>query len=348
MNKTKGEGMKKAVIKGAWLGRRVRGATLAEFVVAFPTLLMLLLSLAQTALVFHAKSNLNYATFEAARAGSMSNANVESIRAAFRKGMIGYYGGGSSTVELAKTLATKVFPDMLPSASLPTGAVRVEIISPSKESFTDYASPELSVKYKTSARVIPNANINYLSCPRDRTGCASNPSSNASGQTLADANLLKIRVTYGIPPAKQVPLIGRFYTWALSKMNIGDTDAFRVALVAAGRIPVVTHATIRMQSDAIENSNMKSIPGKGNEGKPTDPGTAVYLPPPACPFWDPTCVTCKDGLGKPPCEVSDGDTPVDPGGGTCTGSDCPVCTGPASAPASAPASSAPASASTGG
>lgn len=293
---------------------RQGGATLVEFLVVFPTLLMVLLGIAQYALVSHAKSNLNYATFEAARAGSVTHAKLSSIQAAFQKAMVGYYGGGTTNAQLVASLG-KVVADMLPSGDLPTGAVRIEILSPTKESFADYHSPAAASKLGVTGRVIPNSNLNFLTCPADNPGCASNPASNQSGQTLADANLLKLRITYGIPTAKQVPLVGRFYTWAISKTNPMDADLFRRALVAAGRIPVVTHATVRMQSDAIENDQMVNNPGAGNNGTPSDPGTPPLFDLPGCSVMDPTCMSGElDGDWFP--------GPGDPGGG---GDDTGIC-----------------------
>ena len=59
--------------------RPQRGASLVELTVVLPTLLTTVLGIWQSALVFHAKSHLNYATFEAARAGSVSHATVSSV-----------------------------------------------------------------------------------------------------------------------------------------------------------------------------------------------------------------------------------------------------------------------------
>jgi Flp pilus assembly protein TadG len=291
-----------------------RGATLVEFVVVAPTLLFLLMNLIQYGLLYHAKSQLNYATFEAARAGTVSNANPASIRTAFTRAMTGYYGGGTTTAELATSYAKSL-------ADTTAANVRIEILSPTQESFDDYASPALATRLGTSSRVIPNSNLAFIKCPIDMPGCKNNPKSNASGQTLLDANLLKIRITYGIPERKQIPLAGKFMTWALGFFNGGDTDAFRQSLVAAGRIPVVTATVIRMQSPAYENANA-SNPGPGNEGAPKDPG-----PPPAgpglpkCPVTDPACTpepTCDpatdpDGCRPPGC--NQGDASCDPGCG---------------------------------
>lgn len=272
-----------------------RGATLVEAVIVLPIFLFMVLGVMQAGLVYHAKSNINYATHEAARAGTVNNASVASINLAFQKAMLPYYGGGRTLGELADT-AAKVAEDI-------TGAaVRIEILSPTQESFQDYASPQAKAALKAGDPVIPNVGLDELSCPRDVPGCNNNPKTNKSGQTLADANLLKLRITYGIPDKKQMPLVGRFYTWALDKSGAVATDAFSLALVKAGRIPIVTHTTMRMQSDPIRNGVMASIPGPGNDGKPEDPGVPPTIPLPTCPWWDPSCQSCPDGADSPKCK----------------------------------------------
>ncbi|WP_428505726.1 TadE/TadG family type IV pilus assembly protein [Roseateles sp.] len=276
---------------------RQQGASIVETMLVLPTLLFLVLAIWQAALGYHAKNSLNYASFEAARAGSVSNAKLSSIHAAFQKAMLPYYGGGRSLAELADT-AAKAAKD------LDAAALRIEIISPTPESFRDYNSPALQAALKTGEPVLPNVGLDELSCPRDVPGCQKDPKTNASGQTLLDANLLKLRVTYGIPPSKQMPMLGKFYTWALGKLGAGSGDAFKLALIKAGRIPVVSHAVVRMQSDAIRNSAMVSSPGPGNDGTPTDPGPGPVTPPlPTCPWWDPACSICTEGSGQGACEI---------------------------------------------
>ncbi|HRQ55942.1 MAG TPA: pilus assembly protein [Azoarcus taiwanensis] len=262
--------------------RPQRGATLVEFVIVGPLVLFILLALMQYALAFHAKSQLNYATFEAARAGTVSNANPTAIRTAFDRAMTGYHGGGTTTAQLAASRAR---------ATAESAYVRIEILSPTRESFDDFHSPALAARMGVGSRVIPNANLAHLECPTDRPGCNRNPASNASGQTLSDANLLKLRITYGIPPQKQIPLAGPFMTRTVAFLNPADPDAFRASLLAQGRIPVVTHTVMRMHSPAIEAANV-SIPGPGNAGSPSDPGPPPEGPTlPVCPVTDPACTT---------------------------------------------------------
>jgi outer membrane protein OmpA-like peptidoglycan-associated protein len=287
--------------------KRQRGAGVVETVVALPTLLLMVTTLWQAALVYRAKSSVNYAAFEAARAGSVGQARESDIRLAFHKALIPYYGGGRTAQELGATLARV-------AADVDVAALRVQILSPTQESFTDYASPALRARYEVDEPVLPNVGLDRLTCPRDVPGCNADPERNQSGQTLLDANLLKLRITYGIPPAKQVPIAGRLYVWALNALRAGEGDPFKQALLEAGRIPIVTATTVRMQSDAIRNGLMASSPGPGNNGDPRDPGPPPGDPPtlPSCGAFDPACSNPSTGPGS--------------GGGGGNGGGGPQCT----------------------
>ncbi|RZL40544.1 MAG: pilus assembly protein, partial [Rubrivivax sp.] len=121
--------------------RSQRGAGLVESVLVLPTLLLMVLGMWQAALGYQAKSSVNYATFEAARAGAVNNASVGSIREAFVKGMLSYYGGGTTIAELAEA-KLRAEGDL-------AAAMRVEVLSPTKESFDDFGSPALKAQYKS-------------------------------------------------------------------------------------------------------------------------------------------------------------------------------------------------------
>ncbi|HRP26445.1 TadE family protein [Thauera sp.] len=282
-----------------------RGAGLVEFVVIAPTLLAMTLAMLQTGLAFHARSSLTYASFEAARAGTLSHANPVAMRDAFARAMTPYYGGGRDAAELARAAATA-------QADL-SQALRIEILSPSRESFADYHSPAAARQLGATARVIPSANLGYLNCPADRPDCNADSASNRSGQSLADANLLKLRITWGLPPAKQVPMAGRFFTWAVRTLDPAHPDVFRRSLLQAGRIPLVTQVTLRMQSDAVENAAVLSMPRNGNgdavpdAGPGTGPGGAPEPAPlPDCPLWDPLCTPATPDAGPPTAQPSPG------------------------------------------
>jgi hypothetical protein len=295
-----------------------RGASLTEFIIVFPVFLMLTLGIIQTGLAFHAKSNLNLAAHEAARAGSVENAQIGSflplpsgITGALGRALVPYYGGGQNSAELSQRYGQVVADLTVGNGGAP--AYRIEILSPTRQSFDDYASSYEAQKLNINARVIPNAGIGHLSCPRDNPGCNSDPRTNKSGQNLLDANLLKLRITYGIPPSKQIPMVGRFYTWSLQQLGSAGGDVFVQSLLQSRRIPVVVHTTVRMMSEPIENPLMASLPGAGNNGNPQDPGPPIAGNPlPACPFYDPTCVICPEGVGQGVCAPAKCDPTTDP------------------------------------
>ena len=299
--------------------RREHGATLVEFIIAAPLVLFILLVLMQYALLFHAKSQLNYATFEAARAGTVANARPAAIRAAFNRAMTGYHGGGTTSAELAAAHA---------KALVEAPFARIEILSPTHESFDDYHSPALAARMEAAGRVIPNTHLAHLHCPIDRPACHRDPASNASGQTLQDANLLKLRISYGIPVIKQIPLAGPFMARALAVLDSDDGDAFRSGLIADGRIPIVAHTVMRMQSPAIEAGNV-SNPGSGNAGTPVDPGPPAQGPGlPKCPVTDPACTTPDEApIDPPPAaepEPDDCNPLTDPGCGSPPSCEAPA------------------------
>ena len=240
----------------SWL--RQRGAAMVEFVIVGPMVTLLGLASIQYGLMFFAKNHLNHASFMAARAGSTGNASKTAIQTALARALVPIYGGGSNTGELTASYG-RAYADV-------AAYTRIEVLNPTKESFDDFHGAE-----KDGKRTIPNAHLSHK-----------NPGTIGanSGQNIQDANLLKLRITYGFEP--KIPLMGLIYTKYLKWLDTGD-DAFRSTLIASKRIPMVSHVTMLMQSDAIEDDPV-SVPGAGNNGNPTDPGDppVVDTPPPAC------------------------------------------------------------------
>lgn len=282
---------------------RQRGSAMMEFTVVGPLTTLFGLALLQYGMLFFAKNQINHAAFMAARAGSTGNASLEAVRLAYARALVPMYGGGQTSAELAAAYAKA-------SADIATN-LRIEILNPTKESFDDWNSPELQKRLGSGAkRVIPNSNQAFRT---EGAGAA-------SGQTIQDANLLKLRITQGYAP--KVPIIASIYKTYL-KWQDSRNDAFHTAMVDDGRIPVVTSVTLHMQSDAVEGDAISS-PGKGNEGKPVDPGD-----PPYAGGAEPTCATiaCHESPPAPTDPpVTSPPTPSDPGT-PCTGSDCPACSG---------------------
>lgn len=260
-----------------------RGSAMIEFSVVSPVIMLLGLAMLQYSLLFFAKNQINYATFMAARAGSMTNASQSEIKLAYTKALIPLYGGGQNSTELAAAYA-KASADV-------AGHTRIELLNPTKESFDDWNDPQLQNTIGNGRRVIPNGGQAY----KDPNAIGA-----TSGQSIQDANLIKLRITHGYEP--KIPLIRLVYTKFLQWLD-PHADAFNTAQINAGRIPVVSHVTLQMQSDAIEPGNPVSLPGPGNNGKPSDPGD-----PPAVNTAPPDCLTIGCTVGNTPVPACDPQT----------------------------------------
>lgn len=266
------------------------GLAMVEFVVVGPILTLIGLTILQFAMLFFAKNQINHASFMAARAGSMGNANIDTVKAAYANALIPLYGGGTNAAELAEARL---------KALSAANASQIELLNPTAESFRDWNDPKLQAKYGTgSKRVIPNANLAF----KDQTVKPN------SGQSIQDANLIKLRILHSYEP--RIPLARTVFSAYLKAADPGN-DPVYTAMVRDGRIPVVVNVTMHMQSDAIEGTPISS-PGTGNNGNPTNPGDPPVSNNPSPPC---TGIGCNEEL---PTEPTDPNAP-------CTGPDCPIC-----------------------
>lgn len=267
-----------------------RGSAMIEFTIVGPIITLLGLAVLQYGMLFFARTQMNYASFMAAREGANAHASINSVYAAYVRALVPLYGGGQSPEELDNALA-KAAEDIGANG---TGNVNIELLNPTKESFDDWNDPLRQEALHTGTRrVIPNSGLAY----KDQTVGAT------SGQTIQDANLIKLRITQGYLP--KVPLIKNMYGIYLKWLD-PHTDAFHTKLLADGRIPVVTNVTLHMQSDAIEPGAPVSSPGPGNGGTPTNPGDppVTHDPPPPC-----NNLSCTE---PPPTPTPPTPTPCDP------------------------------------
>jgi hypothetical protein len=254
---------------------------MVEFAVVSPVLLLIGLGLIQVGLIFQAKSGLSFALQEAARSGSENNANPSNVRDGLLRGLVPFMGGGRNAGQIATTLAAATAEFARGTAE---GWIRVQQLSPTPQSFTDWQQNSVDDSGNPVTE-IPNANLAILRCtlpPQTSAGvkasttCPSGePIGANSQQTLADANLLKLQLTYGVKLG--VPLINRIVGGALSMyygcqapasqaigpLNLGTPaagtpDALACAALNAvdtsgnrePRIPVSLAITVRMQSPA--------------------------------------------------------------------------------------------------
>ena len=226
---------------------------MVEMAIVAPILLLLTMILIHHGLLFFAKNQLNHATFMAARAGAVNGANPDVMRKALLDALVPMYGGGldDAQLQVSRDRAERAVSITQDKVLKLNGRV-ITVINPTTASFDDWADPALMSK-PGGLRVIPNSGLEY----RPNGLADIGPS---SGQTIQDANVLRIRVTLAYQP--RVPLVMNAYRLVLaSQRQLGlPIDPLFAAMVDAGAdadgfggyIPLQAYATLQMQSDALE------------------------------------------------------------------------------------------------
>jgi len=222
------------------------GASMAEFLIIAPILLLFGMGLLQVGLIYHAKTVVNYATFEAARTGAVNNALIDPMKRELGLRLAPIVGGDGTrekaTAAMARSLAAVHVP----------GNTRVRLIHPTREAFDDWGIPSADNGGKLA---IPNSHLRHRR--------ATKPDS-VSGVTLRDANLLKIEVTHGLD--LKVPIINTFISTAMLEI-----DPENAAFHAQGKFPIKSVATVRMQSDAWDSNAVTLASRRGNTDSETQP-----------------------------------------------------------------------------
>ncbi|HZO20864.1 MAG TPA: TadE family protein [Steroidobacteraceae bacterium] len=231
---------------------RQAGATMVEFALVMPFALLLVLGLIQIGLMYSAKAVVNEAAFMAARAGAVQNAQVDKMTAAMQKALIPFYQdttNSDAATRLTAALASAKADTDCASAS--QCFLKIEVLNPTPAAFADFGITSGASQGHT---FIPNDNLEFRShAVKGKTG--------GSGESIQDANALKIKVTYGYE--LKVPLIATLFKAVLCGTDSG-VDAFGRAnsplsiqgdddctnFYDQGRIPIVTYATVQMQTPA--------------------------------------------------------------------------------------------------
>lgn len=239
------------------LQHRQTGATMTELLVAIPLVLLLGMIGVQYGLLYNAKNNVTYASYEAARAGAINNADPEAISDGLLKGMLPFLSSSTPKGDLTAMLSELKGKE--------SAFMKVEIISPSKEAFDDFSNAELQKLLGTTNRVIPNKYIDTIK--QDRIV------GKKSGITIHEANVLKLRITYGYKPT--LPLAKNMFVSVASFID-SSQDSFAKSLFLNDRIPISVDVSAQMLSPAVENG-LKTVaytPPKGN----TPIGPNINLP----------------------------------------------------------------------
>ncbi len=210
-----------------------RGSSIVEFVVVSPLLMLIGLGTVQAALIYHAKTTLNYATFEAARAGAVNHALVPAMRKELGYRLAPIFGGDGSREKAARAIGKSILSALDPVKT------RFRVINPTQQVFDDWGEFSLEAEGR---RAIPNSHLKHRNAERANTD-------KPSGVNLHDANLLKIEVTHGY--GLKIPLINSLLTKALSIIDPGN-----ISFYAQGQFPLKSVATVRMQNEAWESDEL--------------------------------------------------------------------------------------------
>ncbi len=216
--------------------KRQLGTSMVEFLIVIPMLLFTGTGIMQFGLVYHAKSILNYATFEAARAGAVNNGQIEVMRKELGYRLAAVYGGDGSLEKGAAAMARSMV------AVNDISVTEIQIINPAPASFEQHGvSKDIEDRHGTSRTVnaIPNTHLRFAP-----------DSIKSDGLNIKDANLLKIEVTYGYQlrmPYLDMKIPG--VPWIMRNLMI-HADQDNWMFYVRGLLPIKSTATVRMQSDA--------------------------------------------------------------------------------------------------
>jgi len=224
---------------------RQTGQAMVETVVVLFAALLLLLGIIQFGLIYNAKTTLDYATFEAARAGALNYGDKTAIEYALARGLTPLF----TSVDLADSDRDKVKTvqksrDKLFRQIQSGRHACIERLNPDTNAFNAYAVTDPTGHFGTQ-RLIPNSHLHYRSAL----------ASGGSNVSIQDANLLKLRVTYCYP--MQVPLISNTIAKLMGVRRDPDPvpgwqapnlGAFQTGCYRRGRFPIVAQAVVRMQT----------------------------------------------------------------------------------------------------
>ena len=271
---------------------RQQGVSMTELLIALPMFVLLIFIIAELSRMHEAKSILDVAALSAARAGAIHGGDPGKMRGAAATAMAPLYvTDGASVTDLTTAIgqskrdtelthfigSTSVTSVPLMGSFNDAGGgvqqgIKIDILSPTRQMLNDFGVRRPDAQGKTvSYNVIPNDNLMYRSTVQ------------RNGVNVQDANLLKIRVTYLYET--KMPLTRYFFT-PLMNANLtgvlfgGQSEG--ISQDTDGRIPLVSYATVRMQSDfkgtslPAGNSSTPSSPGtpggSGSPGSPSSPG----------------------------------------------------------------------------
>ena len=240
---------------------------MTEYMIVFPVMLVLVFGTLQFALLYQAKTQLNYAAFESARSGAVHNAQRWALKAGLVRGLapIHTHGQGRNWLRWARS---KVWDQ------IDAGLVEIQIINPDERAFDTHGIDE------GGERIIPNDNLMYRDASVKGAGTAK--------LSIQDANLLKIRVLYCVE--MHVPFVNRMIN-ALLRLG-GPTPAVGAGpsgVVGTGQLSTWTNTGtgFTTTADSFEENCLERVPLQhlpiASEAIIRMQSAPIFDPPPVAP-----------------------------------------------------------------
>ncbi len=199
--------------------KKPEGFSVLEMLIALPILIFAFFVLIQIGLLWHAKFSLQHAVVVAARHASVLHGSDHSIRDGFVQGLMPLIGRSTALSGVPSSLFRS---GAEVTEGLAMGWLRWEVLSPTRQSFQDWGKPvdpHLSPGASAGEIEIPSAPLPALALRAMPVSGVSRysgglPVGVASGQTLLDANTLRLRLQFGVP--LNMPVAGPLIAGSLS------------------------------------------------------------------------------------------------------------------------------------
>jgi uncharacterized protein len=238
-----------------------RGSALIEAAIAIPMFLFLILLIVQLGILWHAKFAVSHAALISVRQASLHHGGDAAIRDGLVVGLLPLAG---KTQDM-KELPTGLFRSGAEiTMGLSMGWIRWEVLSPTRQSFLDWGQPVDRLLNPTSVgdieipgQALPSIAQRLQPKSGVLTRLEGLPVGNASGQTLIDANNLKVYFQIGIP--LRLPVVGKLIAKTLALFQgCGwslNSPSDRLGLVdfGAGVAPGILSPTIECRALAARN-----------------------------------------------------------------------------------------------
>lgn len=212
---------------------RSTGSVMIETLIALPVVLSVGFLVVQWALILEARAVVDHATLMAARAGAVENAKLDPMRHAFARALVGLNTPEKTVTDFEREFITHALPAAREYA-------RFRVLNPPREAFTDHGQ-----RNRRGKAYLPYRDLEHRpTTPGPR-----------SGLSIQEAAWLQLEVTYGYPLI--VPYANTLILQALEATTLFRRlfDLRERRMLDAGRLPLSTTVSVRMQSQAIQDGH---------------------------------------------------------------------------------------------